>query len=185
MLCMAWPSLSSRVKPGRCPRHLHGWPVVGTSPWAMANTLEIAPRSKSKQVSMDYISHDDIIKWKQFPRYWPFVRGIHRWPVNSPHKGQWRRALMFYLICARINGWINNREAGGLGRHCAHYDVIVNEIRVPRKGIWFPFWFAVITMKTVWKDDQLCSMCASGNWVQVMIWITDNLLNGPLRITCC
>ena len=36
--------------------------------------------------------HDDVIKWKHFPRYWPFVRGIHRSPVNSPHKGQWRRA---------------------------------------------------------------------------------------------
>ena len=22
--------------------------------------------------------HDDVIKWKHFPRYWPFVRGIHR-----------------------------------------------------------------------------------------------------------
>ena len=43
--------------------------------------------------------HDDVIKWKHFPRYWPFVRGIHRSPVNSPHKGQWRRALMFTLIC--------------------------------------------------------------------------------------
>ena len=44
--------------------------------------------------------HDDVMKWKNFPRYWPFVRGIHRLPVNSPHKGQWRRALMFSLICA-------------------------------------------------------------------------------------
>ena len=32
--------------------------------------------------------HDDVIKWNNFPRYWPFVRGIHRSPVNSPHKGQ-------------------------------------------------------------------------------------------------
>ena len=32
--------------------------------------------------------HDDVIKWKHFPRYWPFVRGIHRSPVNYPHKGQ-------------------------------------------------------------------------------------------------
>ena len=32
--------------------------------------------------------HDDVIKWKHFPRYWPFVRGINRPPVNSPHKGQ-------------------------------------------------------------------------------------------------
>ena len=57
-------------------------------------------------------AHDDVIKWKHFPRYWPFVRGIHRSPVNSPHKGQSRGALMFSLICVWINGWVNNREAG-------------------------------------------------------------------------
>ena len=44
-------------------------------------------------------AHDDVIKWNNFPRCWPFVRGIHRSPVNSPHKGQWRRALMSFLIC--------------------------------------------------------------------------------------
>ena len=47
--------------------------------------------------------HDDVIKWKHFPRYWTFVRGIHRSPVNSPHKGRWHGALMFSLICVR--GW--------------------------------------------------------------------------------
>ena len=46
-------------------------------------------------------------------------------PVNSPHKGQWRGALMFTLICARVNGWVNDREAGNLRRYRAHYDVIV------------------------------------------------------------
>ena len=46
-------------------------------------------------------------------------------PVNSPHKGQWRGALMFSLICARINDWVNNREAGDLRRHLGHYDVNV------------------------------------------------------------
>ena len=60
-----------------------------------------------------------------FSRYWPFVRGIHRSPVNSPHKGQWQGALMFTLICARINGWLNNREAGDLRRHRGHYYVNV------------------------------------------------------------
>ena len=70
--------------------------------------------------------HDDVIKWKHFPRYWPFVRGIHRSPVNSPHtKGQWRGALVFSSICTRINGWVNNGKAGDLRRHCAHYDVSV------------------------------------------------------------
>ena len=24
------------------------------------------------------LKHDDVIKWKHFPRNWPFVRGIHR-----------------------------------------------------------------------------------------------------------
>ena len=41
--------------------------------------------------------HDDVIKWKHIPRYWPFVRGIHRSPVNSPHKVQWRGALVFFF----------------------------------------------------------------------------------------
>ena len=69
--------------------------------------------------------HDDVIKWEHFPRYWPFVREIHRSPVNFPHKGQWRRALIFSLIYAQINDWVNNREAGDLRRQHGHYDVIV------------------------------------------------------------
>ena len=51
--------------------------------------------------------------------------GIHRSPVNSPHKGQWRGALMFSLICVEINGSENNREAGDLRRHLAHSDISV------------------------------------------------------------
>ena len=47
-------------------------------------------------------NHDDVVKWKHFPRYWPLVRGIHRWPVNSPQR-------------------VNNREAGDLTCDCAHY----------------------------------------------------------------
>ena len=69
--------------------------------------------------------HDDVIKWKHFPCYRPFVRGIHRSPVNSPHKGQWRAALKFSLICTWINGWVNSRGAGDLRCNRAHYDVIV------------------------------------------------------------
>ena len=61
--------------------------------------------------------HDDVIKWKHFPCHWPFVRGIQRSPVNSPHKGRWRGALMFSLICARLNSWVNSRYAGDLRRY--------------------------------------------------------------------
>ena len=83
-------------------------------------------------VQQYYLCHDDVIKWKHFPRHWPFVRGIHRSPLNSPHKGQWRGALMFPLICVWINSWVNNREAGDLRRYRTHYDVTVMcDMRVP------------------------------------------------------
>ena len=79
-------------------------------PWTVEKNLE---------------KHDDVIKWKHFPRNWPFVREIHRSPVNFPHKGQWRGALMFSLMYAWINDWVNNREAGDLRLQHGHYDVIV------------------------------------------------------------
>ena len=59
-----------------------------------------------------------------------------RSPVNSPHKGQWCGALMFSLICALINGWVNNREAGDLRRHRAHYEVIVMILSVIEIDSW-------------------------------------------------
>ena len=65
-------------------------------------------------------SHDDVIKWRHFSRYWPFVRGIHRSLADSPHKGQCRGALIFSL-----NGWANNRDARDFRRHRAHYHVTV------------------------------------------------------------
>ena len=71
------------------------------------------------------ISHDDVIKWKHFPRNWPFVWGIHRDRWIPRTKGQWRGALMFSLICVWINGWVKNRWAGDLIRHRGHFDVNV------------------------------------------------------------
>ena len=68
------------------------------------------------------VNHDDVIKSKHFP---PFVRGIQRSSMDSPHKGQWHGALMFSLICVWINGWVNSREAGDLRRYRTHCDVTV------------------------------------------------------------
>ena len=69
--------------------------------------------------------HDVVIKWKHVPQYWHFVRGIHRSPVDSPHKGQWRWVLLFSLICAWTIDWANNRDSGDLKHHGFHYDVTV------------------------------------------------------------
>ena len=68
---------------------------------------------------------DDVIKWKHFPCYWPFLIGIHRSPVDSPHKGQWRGVFMYSLICDWTRGWVNNRDTGDLRRHGTHCDVTV------------------------------------------------------------
>ena len=78
-------------------------------------------------IHVEYIDmlHDDVNKWKHFPRYWPFARGIHRSPVNSPHKGQWRGALMFFFYL-RLNkrlskqswGWWFEMLSHPLWRHC-------------------------------------------------------------------
>ena len=76
------------------------------------------------------------------------MRGIHRSPVNSPHKGQWRRALIFSLICAWLNGWVNNGETGDLRRHCFHYDITVmrpssKQMRVKRTKCVKSFKFSI------------------------------------------
>ena len=73
--------------------------------------------------------HDAFTWWRHqmeiFSALLALCAGNSPVPVNSPHKGQWRGALMFCLICARIDDWVNNREAGDLRRHRGHYDVIV------------------------------------------------------------
>ena len=68
---------------------------------------------RSGNVVPNWISlHDDVIKWKHFTHYRPFVRGIHRSRVNSLHKGQWRGALTFSLICVWITGWETSMVIG-------------------------------------------------------------------------
>ena len=60
---------------------------------------------------------------KKIPRHWLFVRGTtgHQWiPLT---KASEREALMFSLVCAWTNGWVNNRDAGDVRRHRCHYDV--------------------------------------------------------------
>ena len=70
-----------------------------------------------------------ILWWRHqmetFSALLAFVKGIHWSPMDSPHKGQWRRTLMFSLICAWTNAWANNRDADDLRHHRAHYDVTV------------------------------------------------------------
>ena len=115
------------------------------------------------------LEHDDDIKWKYFPRNWPFVWGIHRPLVNSPHKGQWRIALMFSLICVCINDWVNNREAGDLRRHHAHYDVI--EIYYVSK--MSPIWWNHLLIQACLQVDGILShlsLSTIRSIIMVRVW---------------
>ena len=107
-----------------------------------------------------------------------FCAGIHRWPVNFPHKDQWRGALRFSLICTCINGWINIREAGDLRRHHAHYDVIVMG-NTPQSWYVNLTWTGfVITLPNVTR----CSIpyCKNSSRTWIRLWI--NKITGELYI---
>ena len=67
--------------------------------------------------------HDDIMKMKRFPRHWPSVRGIHRSPVDSPHKSSVRKDMIFSLMLALTRCWQNDRVAGDFRGHDANCDV--------------------------------------------------------------
>ena len=68
-----------------------------------------------------YTSYDDIMIWRGLPCYWPFVRGIHQWLVDSPRKKSVMQALLFSLMLAWTNCWTNNWVAGDLTHHVAHF----------------------------------------------------------------
>ena len=113
-------------------------------------------------------AHDDVIKGEHFPRYWPFVRGIHRSPVNSPHKGQWRGALIFSLICVWINGWVINGEAGDLRGYRAlwrHRDVQSILLSPYSSKIPMPLlmicWYTSATFIYNMNDNYTRSICVS------------------------
>ena len=87
-------------------------------------------------------SHDDVIKWKHFLRYWPFVRGIHRSPVDSPHKGQWRGASMFFFYLCLNNrlskqswGWWLQTPSCSLWRHYNDFAIKKNEPKTAKLGV--------------------------------------------------
>ena len=116
--------------------------------------------------------HGDVIKWKHFSRYWPFVRGIHRSPVNSPHKGQGRGALLFSLICAlnkRLSKqswcWWFKTPSHPLWRHCnvtpqikaILWTIICWAFDFSLLGIMSPFhcsWLQVIQLTLVSQNQE-------------------------------
>ena len=97
----------------RCP----GATEIGAKPWQCLGHHDVSS-------TCDVAAHNDVIKRKHFPRYWPFVRGIHQSPVNSPHKGQWRGVFNVFLnlrmknCCKQSWGWWFETSSCSLWRQC-------------------------------------------------------------------
>ena len=131
---------------------------------------------------------DDVTKWKYFPRHWPFVRGIHRSPVNSPHKGQWRGALMFSLICVWLRkqswGWWFETLSCPLWRHYNDESYTVWNQYVYVSYRWYKYWvdsfsparwgnnFTSVFVKFFLRIHILTTACEIGKstLVLVMAW---------------
>ena len=89
---------------------------------------------------MDYfMNSDDVIKWKYFLRYCPFVgefSGHREFPAQRPVT----RSFDGFFICAWINGWVSNHEAGYLRRNRVHYYVtlMITDLRLFDKVLlWY------------------------------------------------
>ena len=93
--------------------------INGYLPWWSVGLCRMMAHEASFHQLQSSFDHDDVIKWKHFPRYWPVLWGIHRSVVNSSHKYQEHGALMIYLIRVYTNDWVNNRDLrpGSLWRH--------------------------------------------------------------------
>ena len=94
--------------------------AIASNEWKAVDVM--IAHAACHSLSWTILVHDDVIKLKHFPRYWPFVRGIYRSPGNSPHKGQWG---MFSLLCAlnkrlseQSRGWWFETPSHSLWRHC-------------------------------------------------------------------
>ena len=79
-------------------------PVKLIVPCEMGCNFPITMTSHERHVVSIHRSFDCLFnslyvptsKKHQSPHYWPSVRGIHRWPVNSPHKGPATRKMLSF-----------------------------------------------------------------------------------------
>ena len=104
-------------------------------------SLDATPSGVNKNLMLQLESSWSRHQMETFSALLALCAEIRRLPVNSPHKGQWRGALVFALICAWTNGWVNNRDAGDLRRHRARYGVTVMYIYVQRQPHWISIQF--------------------------------------------
>ena len=154
---------------------LSAWPLPGAYITNCKSVLQEQSSFQFKSECKIFVRARIRHLWRTFLRYWPFVRGIHRSPVHSRHKGQWRRALMFSLICTWLNGWVNSDEAGDLRCHRTHYGVIIMGNALEKSPSYVSRFTATQCFKCMMMDlvDRLenCSFyCYIHSWKWLSSW---------------
>ena len=115
-------SLDSRNEKGKYLKitYQSKWLLISTRIWYIDIVYLVSPKDY-RSIRYTYISW-----WHHQKEIFSMLLAIcaGNSMVNSPPKGQWWGALMFSLICAWTNSWVNNWDAGDLRRHHAHYDTV-------------------------------------------------------------
>ena len=114
MLSLFFSCLHQRVLTSWCIWYAHGF-------YLFAFVILIALIQICVIYLCSCLNHDDVIKWNHFPRYWPFVRGIHRSPSQTPAT---RTCDVFFDL--RLNNMLSKQSRRrwfetpprSLRRHC-------------------------------------------------------------------
>ena len=113
-----------------------------------------------------HIRYDEVIKWKYFLRYWAFVRGIHQSPVDSLHKRQWRRALIFFnrhqnkrLSKQSRRRWFET-PLHSLWRHCNDDSLSTIIFNAQSVLLWYTFSTLVLSYPVEFHQLLLYFLCA-------------------------
>ena len=114
-------------------------------------------------ILMSAITHDDVIKWKHFPRYWSCVRGIHRSPgdflsqrpvtrgfdvffdlrlnqqLSKQSWGWWFEIIELILTSLLWHEWIINISIWKWNRHT----------------VWIPLPEVKLTCNLIWINHEM------------------------------
>ena len=96
-----------------------------------------------KNGTQTLLHYDNVIKWKHFPHYWPFVRVFHRSPMNSPNKGRWCffDLRLYKRLRKQFRWWFETSSRSLWRRYYDNYIIrngrwIADAITCPRPSLW-------------------------------------------------
>ena len=131
--------------------------------WKTEAQHELLPNGAKSFYHHTCPHHYDVIKWKYFPRYWHFMKGIHRSPVDSPLKGQWRGAFMFSLTCAWTIGWVNIMYVMYVTDDMWCYEPLKSAVLTNHTCHWYYYYYVIRSCVICHGGSHASGACLNGN----------------------